>query len=81
MEDWGRGRGVTVPGWGGVSKVRVRVYVGNVFLTLSPHCSSASWSRAMIFWMNSSKKQEQRGCSHLSAEKSFSVVSLHFLKC
>ena len=35
----------------------------------------------MIFWMNSSKKKkEQRGCSHLSAEKSFSVVSLHFLR-
>ena len=55
MWDWGRGCARL---WG-VSKVRVRVYVGKVFLTLSLHCSSASWSRAMIFWMNSSKKKKR----------------------
>lgn len=62
----------------GVSLVRVSVYMGNVFLTLSPPCSSASWSRSMISWINS--KKEQSGCSPLSVEKSLSMVSLHFLR-
>lgn len=46
----------------GVSIVRVRIYVGNAFLT-SPPGSSASWSRAMIFWMNSSKKNKTFACT------------------
>lgn len=52
---------------------------GNVCLTFSPHCSSASWSRAVIFWMNSSKR-EQNASLHLSVENSFSMVSPHFLR-
>lgn len=33
-----------------------RVYTGTV-LTFSPSCSSSSWSRSMIVWINFSKKE------------------------
>lgn len=48
-------------------------------LTFSPSCSSSSWSRSMIVWINFSKK-EQSGCLHSNAQKSSSVVCLHFLR-
>lgn len=48
--------------WGrGDSTVRISLYTCNVLLTLSPSCSSASWSRVMIVSMNSSEKEQSGG--------------------